>query len=108
MGALAVNYVNFDCEVLKSTKPVVVDFWARWCNPCMSLAPIIDELADELADKVKITKLDIEIKENATIKEKYKIASIPTIILFKDGKIVNTMVGGSSKSNISSWILSMI
>ncbi|MBL0848754.1 MAG: thioredoxin [Candidatus Liberibacter ctenarytainae] len=106
MGALEVNADNFDGEVLNSSVPVVVDFWASWCRPCMALSPIIDEIATDLAGKVKITKLNIE--ESTSISTKYQIVSIPTLILFKDGKIVDTMKGGSSKSNISKWIESLI
>ncbi|AKK20160.1 thioredoxin [Candidatus Liberibacter africanus] len=107
MSTLKVDADNFDLEVLKSSKPVVVDFWASWCNPCIAISPIIDDVADELADKVKIAKLDIE--KNSSISTRYKIASIPTLILFKDGQIIGTMMpGGSSKSDITKWILSLI
>ncbi|MEG8099108.1 thioredoxin [Candidatus Liberibacter brunswickensis] len=107
MSALKVNTDSFDLEVLKCSSPVIVDFWASWCRPCMILSPIIDDIADELAEKIKITKLDIE--ENPSISKQYKISSIPTLILFKDGQIVGTMMpGGSSKSDITKWILSLV
>lgn len=106
MGALEVNADNFDYEVLECSNPVVVDFWASWCKPCMLLSPIMDELADELSDKVKIVKVDIE--KNSSLKMQYNVSSIPTLILFKDGQIVDHMIGGSAKSNVSKWILSLI
>ncbi|AHA27508.1 thioredoxin [Candidatus Liberibacter americanus] len=106
MGALSVNSDNFDCEVLKCSKPVIVDFWASWCGPCMRLSPIIDEIADELSDKVKIVKVNTE--ENPSINTQYNVLSIPTLILFKNGKMIDSMIGVSSKKNISDWILSII
>ncbi|CAL9915783.1 Thioredoxin 1 [Candidatus Liberibacter solanacearum] len=107
MGALATDADNFDLEVLKCSNPVVVDFWASWCRPCVALSPIIDDLADELSDKVKIVKVDIE--KNSSISIRYKIVSIPTLILFKDGQMIDKMMpGGLSRNDISKWILSLV
>ncbi|ACT57295.1 thioredoxin [Candidatus Liberibacter asiaticus] len=107
MSALKVDTKSFDSEVLECSNPVVVDFWASWCRPCVKLSPIIDDIADELADKVKITKLDIE--ESSEISTRYQISSIPTLILFKDGKVIDRMMpGASSQSDIIEWILSRV
>lgn len=82
---------NFDAEVTKSNIPVLVDFWAAWCGPCQMLAPTITSLADEYADKVKVCKLNVD--ECADIAAQFAIVSIPTVILFKDGKQVNKLIG---------------
>jgi thioredoxin 1 len=89
---------NFDGEVLKSNIPVLVDFWAAWCGPCRQLVPVIEELAKEYKDKVKVGKLDTE--ENNNTPSKFGITAIPTIILFKNGQAVNKMVGVKSKKDL--------
>ncbi len=86
---------NFDEQVLKSTTPVMVDFWATWCGPCVMAGPVVDELATEYLGKVKIGKLDVDA-EKATA-AKYGVMSIPTVILFKDGKEVARKVGFAGK-----------
>jgi thioredoxin 1 len=98
----AVNDTNFEAEVLKSDKPVVVDFWAEWCGPCKQLAPVIDELAAEMSGKVKVVKLDIMESPNAPTK--YGVRGIPTLILFKNGQVVDTRVGGAPKGQLQQWI----
>jgi thioredoxin 1 len=89
---------TFDDMVLKSELPALVDFWAAWCGPCRTVGPYVDELADEFAGKVKVTKLNVDDnKETAT---KYGIRGIPTLMLFKDGQVVDQIVGAVPKSRI--------
>ncbi len=89
---------NFDSEVLSSSQPVLVDFWAEWCMPCRSLGPIIDAIATEHAGKVKVGKVDID--SNREVSMKYGITAIPTIMIFKDGKPVRTFVGLHKKEGL--------
>lgn len=91
---------NFEEEVIKSNLPVLVDFWAVWCGPCKMIAPIVEQLADELSGKVKIGKLDVDSNQQTSIK--YGIRGIPTLLIFKDGKVVDTIVGAVPKANILS------
>ncbi|WP_253310091.1 MULTISPECIES: thioredoxin [unclassified Rickettsia] len=93
---------SFEEEVLKSDLPVLVDFWAEWCGPCKMLTPIIEQLSQELQGKVKILKMDIE--ENPETPSKYGIRSIPTLILFKEGKQADIKIGASEKKSILEWI----
>ena len=93
---------NFEQDVLKSSKPVIVDFWAEWCGPCRQLAPTLDELSQELADKVIICKVNID--ENPNSPTTYGVRGIPTLILFKNGKQVSTKVGALPKSALKEWI----
>lgn len=93
---------NFDAEVLKSDKPVLVDFWAEWCPPCKALGPTIDELATELAGKVKVGKLDIENNEATAVK--FGISSIPALMVFKGGRMVKQTMGLQSKSRLLALI----
>lgn len=92
---------NFDQEVIQSTTPVLVDFWAPWCGPCKMQGPIIEELAGEMAGKnIKIGKLDVDTNQAAA--QKYGIMSIPTLAIFKDGEVAETMVGLQSKEALKS------
>ena len=86
---------NFESEVLGSSQPVLVDFWAEWCGPCRLLTPIIEELASELGESVKIGKLHVD--ENPQTAARYQISSIPSILVFKNGELVETLVGIQSK-----------
>jgi thioredoxin 1 len=86
---------NFEAEVIKSEKPVLVDFWAPWCGPCQMMGPIVEELAKEMGDKAKIGKLNVD--ENQSVAQNFSVMSIPTIIIFKSGKIVKQLVGVQSK-----------
>jgi thioredoxin 1 len=89
---------NFESEVLKSDKPVLVDFWAEWCGPCQMMGPILDELAEEFKEKYKIGKLNVD--ESRETAQKYGVMSIPTFIIFKDGKDVKQLVGAQSKEGL--------
>lgn len=97
---------NFEAEVLKSSKPVLVDFFATWCGPCRQMLPIITELSTEMADKVKIVKMDVD--EAPKTPGDYAIQSIPTLILFKDGKVLDQRTGSLPKSELVNWINSKI
>ncbi len=93
---------DFEKEVLESTQPVLVDFWAPWCAPCRGLAPILEALAQEYAGKLKIAKIDVD--NNDKIAAKYGIRSIPTLILFKAGQLVETKIGALSKSQLVEFL----
>ena len=101
MAAKVFTTGNFDEEVLKSDKPVLVDFWATWCGPCQMQGPIVEELADEVSDVV-IGKLDVDAEED--IAGRYSIMSIPTVILFKNGEIAAKAVGLQTKDSLLSMI----
>jgi len=97
-----INDTNFEAEVLKSEKPVLVDFFATWCGPCRQMLPIVTELSEEMAEQVKIVKLDVD--EAGATAEKYEIQSIPTLILFKGGQVKATKNGASTKAELQSWL----
>jgi thioredoxin 1 len=89
---------NFDSTVSGGSVPVVVDFWAPWCGPCKAIAPILEELAEEMGDAVKICKVNVD--NNSEVAGKYEIRAIPTILIFKDGKVSETVVGLTSKEDL--------
>ena len=97
MAAVVINSGNFEEEVLKSDKPVLVDFWATWCGPCQKQGPIVEEIADS-QDEIKVCKLDVD--EVPEIAEKYSIMSIPTVIAFKGGEAINKNIGLGSKEQL--------
>jgi len=99
---ISVTDQNFQTEVLDSSEPVVVDFWAEWCGPCKMMSPIVDEASDALKGKVKVVKINID--ENPNIPTQYGIRGIPTFIAFKDGQAIETKVGGMSKSQFTDWV----
>lgn len=94
---------NFDQEVLKSDLPVLVDFWAPWCGPCRMVSPVVEELAEELTGKLKVVKVNTD--ENQEIAVKYGIRSIPTLGIFKDGDIVDGLIGAVPKQTIKDKLL---
>jgi thioredoxin 1 len=97
---------TFEDEVLKSSAPVLVDYWAEWCGPCKMIAPILDEIASEYNGKIKVAKLNID--DNPQTPPKYGIRGIPTLMLFKDGNVEATKVGALSKSQLTAFIDSNI
>ena len=93
---------SFEADVIKSEKPVLVDFWAEWCGPCVQIAPALEELANEFKDSLTVVKVNID--ENPETPAKYGVRGIPTLILFKDGEIAATKVGAAPKRQLSEWI----
>ena len=98
MAEIILNENNFADEVLNSDKPVLVDFWATWCGPCRMVAPIVEEIARELEGSVKVGKVDVD--ENQALAIEYGVASIPTLMVFKNGQPVHTLVGARPKAQI--------
>ncbi len=106
MATAPVSDIDFDTLVLKSEKPVLVDFWAEWCGPCKMIGPSLEEISEELADKVTILKLNIDDHPDAP--SKYGVRGIPTMILFKDGEVAQTKVGAAPKSELKGWLETLL
>ena len=106
MATKPVTDASFEQDVLKSDKPVLVDFWAEWCQPCKQIAPSLEALAEELGDRVQIVKLNID--ENAKAPSQYGVRGIPTLMLFKNGQVAATKVGAAPKSQLSQWLESAL
>ncbi|HQS68430.1 MAG: thioredoxin [Novosphingobium sp. 28-62-57] len=102
MSTKAVTDASFATDVLGSSKPVLVDFWADWCGPCKMIAPALEEISEELADQVEIVKLDI--MENTDTASQFGVQSIPLLILFKDGQPVAQKLGAAPKSQLKGWL----
>lgn len=102
MTSVNVSDDSFESEVLKADGPVMVDFWAEWCGPCKALSPIVDEVANEMAGKIKVVKVNID--ENPNAPTKYGVRGIPTLMIFENGELKETKVGGMSKSQLTEWL----
>jgi thioredoxin 1 len=98
MKPVTITDENFDTEVIKSDVPVLIDFWATWCGPCKAIAPIVEDLSNEYNGKVKIGKLDVDNNQQSAIK--YGVRSIPTLLIFKDGKVNDMIIGAVPKAQI--------
>ena len=98
MSKKAITSDSFDEVVNGSDKPVLIDFWASWCGPCRALSPVVEEISNDMADKLAVYKCNVEEEQDLAIK--FQVMSIPTLILFKDGKPVHTMVGSAPKGRI--------
>ncbi len=98
MSELTITDANFEADVLKSDKPVLVDFWAVWCGPCQMQGPIVEEVAEALTGKVAVGKLNVD--ENPEVSQKYGIMSIPTLMIFKGGMVVKQFIGVQSKETL--------
>ena len=105
-NVLEITDQNFESDVLQSKTPVVIDFWAEWCGPCKTIAPVIDELADEYLGKVKFGKVNVDFNQQTAMK--YGIRSIPSLLIFKDGSVVNQIIGSVPKDNIVKLLLETV
>lgn len=103
---LHIGDADFQQEVLQSSIPVLVDFWATWCGPCQALAPTLDEIADDYQGKIKVVKIDID--QNPESAAQYNVRSIPTLLIFKNGNIEDSKIGLQSKSQLAAFIDSTI
>ncbi len=101
-----VSDASFEADVLKSTTPVIVDFWAEWCGPCKQIAPALDDLAKEMRDRVTVAKINID--ENPSTPSKYGVRGIPTLMLFKDGEVAATKIGALAKGKLVEWVESVL
>ncbi|MFC0282112.1 thioredoxin [Camelimonas abortus] len=106
MATAKVTDASFEADVLKADVPVVVDFWAEWCGPCRMIAPALEEISDELAGRARVVKVNID--ENPGVASQLGIRSIPTLMVFKDGRLAAQKVGAAPKGELSRWIQTVI
>ena len=106
MSTHTITDSNFDEKINNSQLPILVDFWAEWCGPCKQIGPILEEIGEAKKDKLKIFKLNVD--ENPEIPQKYNVRGIPTLMLFKEGKLIDTKVGSLPKSVLRDWIDSFL
>ena len=106
MSTYPTKDANFENDVLKSAVPTLVDFWAEWCGPCKQIGPILEEISDEKKDEIKIVKLNID--ENPETPQKYGVQGIPTLILFKNGNLIDSKVDSLPKSSLNEWLESYL
>ena len=102
MTSVNVKDSDFEGEVLNAEGPVMVDFWAEWCGPCKAMSPLVDEIAGEMGEKLKVVKVNID--ESPEAPTKFGVRGIPTFMIFKGGQVVDTRVGGMSKSQLTEWV----
>ena len=106
MSTSKVTDASFEADVLKSTGPVLVDFWAEWCGPCKQIAPALDDLARDLEGKIKVAKVNVD--ENPGVPNKYGVRGIPTLMVFKDGQVAATKIGMLPKTKLYEWVNSVL